>query len=149
MRLGIWSERIFKGLVVLRALYAVLLCGGTLIYRLGLGNPIAIEENLGAVLIGMPLWYYAVWAGFVILYGAAATLLLARSGLALPLYALAFATDFLLSLVWFQQPAMDRAYYGSANIVEWILNAIDLTVIAVLLLTGPALTARAANRRPC
>lgn len=136
MRISPVLLRIFQGLVVLRAFYAVLLCSGTLVFRFGFGNYIAIEESLGQVLLGIPLWYYGIWAGFVVLYVLAALFLVLRFRLALMCYILAFATDFILSLYWFQQPAMDRAYYGSANLVEWTLNAIDLGVISLMLLAG-------------
>ena len=146
MRFGDVLAGGFKGLVVLRALYAVLLCAGTISYRLGLGAPFPIEENIAVVLMTMPAWYFSIWAVFVTFYAAAALLLLLRSSLTLPVYAAAFATDFLLSLYWFQQPAMERAYSGNANLVEWSLNAIDLTVIAILLLTGRFLTGPAVRR---
>ncbi len=136
MRVSRIALRVFQALVALRAFYAVLLCSGTLIFRFGHGNFIAIEENLGQVLMEIPLWYYGVWSGFVILYTLAAILLAFRVRLALVCYGLAFATDFILSLYWFQQPAMDRAYYGSASLVEWSLNAFDLAVISLMLLAG-------------
>ena len=136
MRMSRLALRAFQALVALRAFYAVLLCSGTLVFRFGHGNYIAIEENLGHVLMDMPLWYYGVWAGFVTLYALAALLLILRIRLALVFYGLAFATDFILSLYWFQQPAMDRAYYGSANLVEWVLNTIDLASSSLMLLAG-------------
>ncbi|WP_203291184.1 hypothetical protein [Maricaulis parjimensis] len=142
MRVSGIALRAFQGLVVLRAAYAILLCTGTLIFRFGHGNYIAIEETLGHVLMGLPLWYYQVWAGFVGLYTLSALLLVLRMRLALACYVVAFATDFILSLLWFQQPGMDRAYYGNANLVEWTLNAIDLGVISLMLLAGSWVFAR-------
>ena len=124
----------FKSVVALRAFYALLLFSGTLAYILGFGNYIAIEENLGQALLHMPRWYFEVWGGFVALYCCAAISLFLYPRLALVFYVAAFAMDFTLSLIWFQQPAMDRAYSGSANVVEWTLNMIDLTIIAVLVL---------------
>ena len=140
MRPGQLAVRGFTALVVVRVGYAVLLFGGTLAYRLGGDAPFAIDEHVGSILRSFPIWYFLVWGGFVTGYASAAGLLIARSFWALPLYAAAFATDFLLSLYWFQQRGMDRMYSGSANLVEWGLNAFDLTVIAVLVLIGSAFT---------
>ena len=128
--------RVFQALVALRAFYAVLLCSGTLVFRSGHGNFIAIEENLGQALMALPHWYYVVWSGFVLLYTLAAILLVFRIRLALICYGVAFAIDFMLSLHMSQQPVMDRAYYGSASLVEWTLNAIDLGVISLMMLAG-------------
>jgi hypothetical protein len=140
MRLGDLAVRGFAGLVVLRVAYAVLLFSGTLAFRLGGDAPFAIDEHVGAMLRNFPIWYFVVWGAFVTGYALAALLLILRSFWALPVYAAAFATDFLLSLYWFQQPGMDRLYSGGANMVEWGLNAFDLTVIAVLVLVGSAFT---------
>jgi len=140
MRLGDLAVRGFAGLVLLRVAYALLLFCGTLAFRLGGEAPFPIDEHVGEILRSFPVWYFVVWGLFVAGYAAAALLLVLRSFWALPLYAAAFATDFLLSLYWFQQPGMDRMYSGGANLVEWGLNAFDLTVIAVLVLIGSAFT---------
>ncbi|MED5549651.1 MAG: hypothetical protein VX529_09855 [Pseudomonadota bacterium] len=140
MRTIIAFSTIFKGLVVLRVSYAVLLFSGTMAYRLSGDGPFQIDEHVGAILQSFPIWYFTVWGGFVAAYVVAALLLVMRSWLALPVYAAAFTVDFLLSLYWFQQPGMDHAYSGSANLVEWGLNAFDLTVIAVLVLAGSVFT---------
>ncbi|MEA1941069.1 MAG: hypothetical protein U9P68_02355 [Pseudomonadota bacterium] len=140
MRLVDLAVRGFAALVVLRVAYAVLLFFGTLAFRLGGEAPFAIDEHVGDMLRSFPIWYFLVWGAFVAGYALAAGLLILRSFWALPLYAAAFATDFLLSLYWFQQPGMDRLYSGGANLVEWGLNAFDLTVIAVLVLVGSAFT---------
>jgi len=140
MRASTAFSAVFKGLVVLRVSYAVLLFSGTMAYRLSGGGPFDIDEHVGAILQSFPVWYFVVWGGFVGAYALAALLLLLRSWLALPVYAIAFAADFLLSLYWFQQPGMDHLYSGSANLVEWGLNAFDLTVIAILVLAGSAFT---------
>lgn len=147
MRISTIAVLVFRTLVVLRAAYAALLCIAVLAYRFGFGNYVAIEEHLGQVLMDMPIRDFAIWGAFVVGYVIAAILLLLRSRLALPVYAAAFATDFMLSLYWFQQPAMDRAYFGSASAVEWTLNAIDLSVIAILLLAGRGLTGPRRRRR--
>lgn len=139
MRASVWFSAVFKGLVALRASYALLLFAGTLVFRLGLAAPFPIDEHVGTLLRGFPIWYFLVWGGFAAAYALAALLLILRAFWALPLYAAAFATDFLLSLYWFQLPGMDRLYSGSANLVEWGLNAFDLAVIAVLVLFGSAL----------
>ena len=140
MRLSDLAVKGFAGLVVLRATYAVLLFCGTLVFRLGGDPPFDIDEHVGEILRSFPVWYFLVWGLFAAGYAVAALLLVLRSFWALPVYAAAFATDFLLSLYWFQQPGMDRIYSGGANLVEWGLNAFDLTVIAVLVLIGSAFT---------
>ncbi|MBI74181.1 MAG: hypothetical protein CMH94_01075 [Oceanicaulis sp.] len=140
MRATTAFSTVFKGLVVLRVSYAVLLFSGTMAYRLSGDGPFVIDEHVATMLQSFPLWYFLVWGGFVGGYALAALMLLLRSWLALPVYAIAFTVDFLLSLYWFQQPGMDRAYSGSANLVEWGLNAFDLTVIAVLVLAGSVFT---------
>ncbi|MBO6763603.1 hypothetical protein [Maricaulis sp.] len=140
MRATTAFSTLFKGLVVLRVSYAVLLFSGTMAFRLSGDGPFDIDEHVAAMLRSFPLWYFLVWGGFVGGYALAALMLLLRSWLALPVYAIAFTVDFLLSLYWFQQPGMDRAYSGSANLVEWGLNAFDLTVIAVLVLAGSVFT---------
>lgn len=138
MRASVLFTTLFKALVVLRVAYATLLFSGVLAFRLGNQAPFVIDEHAGAILQGFPVWYFVVWGAFVAVYVLAAGLLILRSFWALPLYAAAFAADFLLSLYWFQQPGMDRLYSGGANLVEWGLNAFDLTVIAVLVLVGSA-----------
>jgi len=126
----------FSALILIRVTYASLLLIGTLVFRFGFGNALGIEQNLGVMLMATPLWYFIVWSGFVVGYVVSALLVLIRSRVALPVYILAFSCDFLLTLYWFQQPGMDRVYHGSANLVEWVLNGTDLTIITVLLLTG-------------
>lgn len=131
---------VFMALVVLRVGYATLLLGGTLAFRLHGSAPFPVNDYVGEVLRAIPAWYFLVWAGFVAGYVAAAACLVLRSFWALPIYAAAFACDFVVSLYWFQKPGMERAWFGSANLVEWSLNAFDLAVIAVLVLAGSAFT---------
>lgn len=126
--------RAAKIALAIRVGYAVILFLGTLAYRLGLGNYIYIDHHLGVTLMQSPASFYLIWGLFVALYLAGAVLIIMGKRLGVLIYALAFATDFMLSTQWFLAPSMDRAYYGWAMFVENAINAFDLSVIAILLL---------------
>ena len=87
MRATTAFSTVFKGPVVLRVSYAVLLFSGTMAYRLSGDGPFVIDEHVATMLQSFPLWYFLVWGGFVGGYALAALMLLLRSWLALPVYA--------------------------------------------------------------
>ena len=124
--------------IAIRAGYGVLLFTLTLAFWLSGGEAFQINERTARTLLEAPAWHYAVWGGFVALYGAAAVTAVLRPALAWCPYACAFALDFAFTTSWFQRPGMDEFYGGHTTLIEWSLNAFDLSALTLLLLVvGP------------
>lgn len=126
------TARILAGVMVFRGLYALALFSAVAVHRLGWANPLQISGHFADLVRNLPLWLSSGWGLYASLYLLAGLLAIAQRRIALWVYALAMAIDFLIWVYAAASARYDMVWSGRARMIDTFFNLLDFTVLAAL-----------------